>query len=226
MPFVHFFPSINYAQNFSSQEISRWQQQANQVTIIRDNWGVPHIYGISDADVVFGLMYAQCEDNYWQLEESGIRALGRAAEIYGEKELQSDAGVALFECVNKGKEAYAKADLFLKKLCDAAAAGINFYLHKQPDLEKRLLHKYEPWFFLMPSPLNPTSHGITQMEMKNAFAQSINMQPKSPNEQLLQKESGSNTIALSPKKTKADTACYLSIHMLIFLEADNDMKPI
>ncbi len=71
-----FSPSINYAQNFSSQEISRWQQQANQVTIIRDNWGVPHIYGISDADVVFGLMYAQCEDNYWQLEESGIRALG------------------------------------------------------------------------------------------------------------------------------------------------------
>jgi penicillin amidase len=200
---VLLLPVYSFAQSFTKNEITNWQQQANQVTIIRDNWGVPHIYGTSDADVVFGLMYAQCEDNYWQLEESGIRALGRAAEIYGEKELQSDAGVALFECVNKGKEAYAKADIFLKKLCDAAAAGINFYLHKQPDLEKRLLHKYEPWFFLMPYPLNPTSHGITQMEIKNAFAQSFTMQLKNPDEQLLQKESGSNTIALSPKKTKS-----------------------
>ncbi len=77
-------PAVACSQQFSRQEVARFKDQAKNVTIFRDTWGVPHVYGKTDADAVFGLMYAQCEDNYWQLEESGIRALGRAAEIYGE----------------------------------------------------------------------------------------------------------------------------------------------
>ena len=76
------------AQDFSKQEISRWEQQAKQVTIIRDNWGIPHIYGKTDADAVFGLLYAQCEDDFKRVEMNYIEKLGRMAEVKGEEYLQ------------------------------------------------------------------------------------------------------------------------------------------
>lgn len=208
--FLLYLPLCTFGQLHTTKEIQHWQQQARRVMIIRDNWGVPHIYGKTDADAAFGLMYAQCEDNYWQMEESTSRLLGRMAEIYGEKELQGDAAVALFECVKKGKETYAKADPFLTRLCSAAAAGINFYLYKHPDTEKRLLHKYEPWFFLVPSPLNPVCHGINQNEMKNVFTRSISKTlPEGYEEELVQEESGSNAIALSPAKTTSGNSMLL-----------------
>ena len=64
------------AQKFSSTEINRWQQQAKQVTITRDNWGIPHISGKTDADAVFGLLYAQCEDDFKRVELNYIEKLG------------------------------------------------------------------------------------------------------------------------------------------------------
>jgi penicillin amidase len=203
-------PLSTIGQSFTQTEINQWKQQAKQITIIRDRWGVPHIYGKSDADAVFGLMYAQCEDNYWQIEETMIRQLGRAAEIYGEKELQADASVALFECVKRGKEMYVKASSLLKALCDAATAGINLYIHTHPAIEKRLLRKYEPWFFLIPSSLNPSSHGISTTETRNVFTQSlINKQAEGIEELFLRTESGSNTIALAPKKTSSGNSMLL-----------------
>ncbi len=62
--FILGFPCMLSAQGFNKKEIARWQQEANQVTIIRDKWGIPHIYGKKDADAVFGLLYAQCEDDF------------------------------------------------------------------------------------------------------------------------------------------------------------------
>ena len=73
------------AQNFTPEEITRWQQQAKRVTIIRDKWGIPHIYGKTDADCAFGLLYAQCEDDFKRVEKNYIDILGRSAEIHGEK---------------------------------------------------------------------------------------------------------------------------------------------
>ncbi len=216
--FCLFISTSLVAQNFTKKEIATWQQQAKRITIIRDNWGVPHIYGKTDADCAFGLMYAQCEDNFWQMEETAIRALGRAAEVYGERELERDAAVALFESVKRGKEIYAKAAPFLKLLCNAAADGINFYLQKHPGVERRLLYKYEPWYFLLPGPLSPGSHGITQAEMKNAYAQSLhNSQPEGLEEKLDKSESGSNTIALAPNKTKTgNTMLLINPHVSFF----------
>src|SRR3982751_449521 len=84
------FPLHLLAQPFSTIEVASWQQQAKRVTIIRDNWGIPHIYGKSDADAVFGLLYAQCEDDFKRVEMNYIEKLGRLAEIKGQKELTSD----------------------------------------------------------------------------------------------------------------------------------------
>src|SRR5688572_16881918 len=81
---VLLFPFQLYAQSFSKTEVSQWELQAKQVTIIRDNWGIPHIYGKTDADAVFGLMYAQCEDDFKRVEMNYMEKLGRMAEVKGE----------------------------------------------------------------------------------------------------------------------------------------------
>ena len=192
------------SQKLSEEEIKQSEKRAKNVTIIRDNWGVPHIYGKTDADVVFGIMYAQCEDNFWQLEETYIRGLGRAGELYGEKELEADAEVRLFECVKNAKETYAKADPFVKDLCNAGAASINYYLYTHNSVNRRLLQVYEPWFFLLPETLSARSHGVTGAEVRNAFdGAMLKSQPEGPYELLQQNESGSNTFALAPSKTKS-----------------------
>ena len=59
---------ISKAQKYSASEIARWEKHAKQVNIIRDEWGIAHVYGKTDADAVFGLMYAQSEENVGQIE--------------------------------------------------------------------------------------------------------------------------------------------------------------
>jgi acyl-homoserine-lactone acylase len=75
--FLLFFPSFAFSQTFTPQEINKYKAEAQRVTIIRDNWGIPHIYGKTDADVVFGLLYAQCEENFQKVEENNLEMLGR-----------------------------------------------------------------------------------------------------------------------------------------------------
>src|SRR6266853_5078633 len=84
-----------FAQQFSKEEIIRWEKQAKNVTIIRDNYGIPHIYGKTDADAVFGLLYAQCEDDFKRVEMSYMEKLGRMAEVKGEPSLYADLLIRL-----------------------------------------------------------------------------------------------------------------------------------
>lgn len=118
---------------------------ARSVTIYRDTWGVPHIYGPTDAAVVFGLMYAQAEDNYWQVEEDYIHGLGRAAEMYGERGLLASMLYRAFEVERLAKEEYAGAPPATRKICDAFAAGLNYYLERHPEVKRRLISHFEPW---------------------------------------------------------------------------------
>src|ERR1035441_9572690 len=75
-----------FAQKFSTREIARYKLEASRVSIIRDNYGIPHVYGKTDADAVFGLLYAQCEDDFNRVEMNYIEKLGREAEVTGGKD--------------------------------------------------------------------------------------------------------------------------------------------
>src|SRR5216110_1383270 len=88
-------PYSLFAQKFSKEEITRWEKQSKQVTIIRDNWGIPHVYGKTDADAVFGLLYAQCEDDFKRVEMNYIEKLGRMAEVKGASVLYDDLLIRL-----------------------------------------------------------------------------------------------------------------------------------
>ncbi|MFK8015389.1 MAG: penicillin acylase family protein [Gammaproteobacteria bacterium] len=126
-------------------ELRRLASIAERVEIVRDNFGVPHIYGESDADAVFGLLYAQAEDDFNRIEQNYIWATGRLAEVEGEAALFSDLRARLFMTVEEAKAAYADAPGWLKALCDAYADGLNYYLITHPDVTPRLLTRFEPW---------------------------------------------------------------------------------
>ncbi len=93
--FFFLLPSISFSQKFTLKETLRYEAEAKNVTIIRDNWGIPHIYGNTDADAVFGLLYAQCEDDFKRVEMNYIEKLGRLAEVKGESELYNDLLIRL-----------------------------------------------------------------------------------------------------------------------------------
>ena len=137
------------AQKFTKAEVARWQQQARQVQIIRDTWGVPHIYGKTDADAVFGLLYSQCEDDFDRVETNYLDAVGRLAEVEGEKELYHDLRARLFMDTTQAIAIYKKSPVDLKKLLEAFADGTNYYLATHPTVQPRLLRRFQPWMPLM-----------------------------------------------------------------------------
>jgi acyl-homoserine lactone acylase PvdQ len=117
------------------------------VTIVRDAWGVPTVHGPTDAAVAFGLAYVQAEDNYWQIEEDYIRALGRASNYYGERCLANDLVKAAFEVERLSRAEYEREPPERRAIWDAFAAGLNYYLRTRPEARPRLISPWEPWMF-------------------------------------------------------------------------------
>jgi acyl-homoserine-lactone acylase len=142
---------------------------ARSVTIYRDTYGVPHIYAKTDAAVVFGLMYAQAEDNFWQLETDLIRIIGRSAELDGTRGIAGDLLVRAYESEKRAQEDYARATPQLRALCDAFAGGLNYFLATHPDVKPRLITRFEPWFILAEDRRGPAGTSITQEERQRAF---------------------------------------------------------
>ncbi|EAQ98866.1 acylase [Congregibacter litoralis] len=126
-------------------ELARLEARAAAVTIIRDDYGVPHIYAKTDADAVFGLLYAQAEDDFPRVERNYYWAIGRLAEAEGEAALFSDLRARLYMSTDEAKAAYAKAPPWLQALCDAFADGLNYYLATHPEVTPKVLTRFEPW---------------------------------------------------------------------------------
>jgi acyl-homoserine-lactone acylase len=129
-------------------EISKWQERADGITIIRDNYGVPHIYGETDADAVFGMVYAQCEDDFNRVEVNYINALGRMAEVEGEDLIYTDLRMKLYIDPVEVKKEYENSPGWLKDLMDAFADGANYYLYTHPEIKPKLITRFEPWMAL------------------------------------------------------------------------------
>src|ERR1043165_6955408 len=93
---------------FHTPLLAQTQPLAKDVTIYRDTYGVPHVFGRTDASTVFGFAYAQAEDNFWRVEENFILALGRASEVYGEKALDEDRLNHALEIPRLARAEYAR----------------------------------------------------------------------------------------------------------------------
>lgn len=131
-----------------SKEMLRWRETARRVTIVRDDWGIAHIRGRTDADAVFGMIYAQAEDDFPRIEANYLTALGRLAEAEGESALMQDLRARLYVDPETLKAHYAKSPPWLKRLMDAWADGLNYYLAMNPQVRPKVLARFEPWMAL------------------------------------------------------------------------------
>ncbi|GAB3887013.1 penicillin acylase family protein [Spirosoma agri] len=206
------FVSISVqGQSFSQAEIARWQQQAKQVTITRDTWGVPHIYGKTDADVVFGLLYTQCEDDFDRVEENYITSIGRLAEIEGESALYHDLRARLFMDSTQAIAIYKKSPAWMKSLLDAFASGTNYYLYTHPTVKPRLLKRFQPWMPLMFSEGSIGGNiSVVPTERIKAFYEQRKSTSWLHNVDHYERESvGSNGFAIAPSKSATKNALLL-----------------
>ncbi|MCV9933285.1 penicillin acylase family protein [Flavobacterium sp. LS1R47] len=219
--FCSFSISI-FSQNVSKKEIKKFQEIAQKVTIIRDNWGIPHIYGKTDADAVFGLMYAQCEDDFKRIEMNYIEKLGRLSEIKGQSVLYNDLEIRLLIDTQEAKADYKKAPIWLKKLLNSYADAINFYLYKHPEVKPALLTRFEPWFPLLwtDGSIGAISTAdLTTGELKAFYSGNNDKVAYLEREKNVQ--TGSNGFAFSPSKTADGNAIlYINPHTTFYFRPE------
>ena len=185
---------------------------AKMVTIYRDTYGVPHVFGQTDASTVFGFAYAQAEDNFWRVEENFISALGRLSEVYGEKTLDEDRLNHALEIPRLAREEYARLDRHMRALCDAFAAGFNYFLLRHPEVRPRLLTRIEPWHTLA---------FIRYNYYQNGFARDRNLRQgglqTAQSENDLKPHVGSNGWVIGPSKSASGHAMlFINPHLPFF----------
>jgi acyl-homoserine-lactone acylase len=129
-------------------EVARWQREARAVTIVRDDWGIAHVRGKTDADAVFGMVYAQAEDDFNRIETNYINAMGRLAEAVGEGAIWQDLRMKLFIDPDSMRAKYTASPAWLKRLMSAWADGLNYYLTTHPRVKPRVITRFEPWMAL------------------------------------------------------------------------------
>jgi len=194
-----------------ASEAARLKAAAQRVTILRDKWGIPHIYGKTDADAVFGMVYAQAEDDFHRVELNFINAMGRLAEVEGEAELYRDLRMKLFINPDELQRQYAIAPAWLQKLMNAWADGLNYYLQTHPDVKPALLTRFEPWMALSFSEgsIGGDIETIDIKQLQELYANGAKaplMQPvlmsSSDGVDLDKEPGGSNGFAIAPALTK------------------------
>jgi acyl-homoserine-lactone acylase len=210
----------------SQPDAARLEKQAQQVTIIRDDWGIAHVYGKSDADAVFGMIYAQAEDDFNRVETNYINATGRMAEAEGEKAIYQDLRMKLFIDPTEMKKLYESSPDWLKQLMNAWADGLNFYLLKHPEVHPRVITHFEPWMALTFSEgsIGGDIEGIS-LDSLEAFYGKMAGAAAKEDPALPPETTGSNGIAIAPANTVSHHALLLiNPHTSFFFRSELQMS--
>jgi len=206
------FSLTSFGQSFSKSEINKWQAQANRTTIIRDTWGVPHIYGKTDADAVFGFLYAQCEDDFPRVELNYITSMGRLAEVEGEEKLYHDLRQRLFYDTLMAEAIYKESPAWLKRLCNAFADGANYYLYTHPEVKPKLIKRFQPWmpFLFSEGSIGGDIESISINRLKEFYGSGDRFIPEEIDHNEPEPEPrGSNGFAIAPALTANGNALLL-----------------
>jgi acyl-homoserine lactone acylase PvdQ len=188
---------------------ARWEQQAKNVSIVRDNWGIAHVTGKTDADAIFGMIYAQAEDDFNRIETNYLNAMGRLAEAEGESAIWRDLRMKIFIHPEALKKQFAESPAWLQKLMTAWADGLNFYLAKHPEVKPRVITRFEPWMALSftEGSIGGDIETINLARLQSFYGSQLAASLEAPD--LFKEPSGSNGIAIAPKNTVAGHALLL-----------------
>ncbi|MCJ8209174.1 penicillin acylase family protein [Mucilaginibacter sp. RS28] len=230
LPLLALLPFFAHAQRFSKDEIKRFESKAAQVNIIRDNYGVPHIYGRTDADVVFGLMYTQCEDNFKAIERNYLYQMGRQAEVDGKSRVFEDLQMQLIADTADAIKDYGKATIWMRDLLNAFADGVNYYLYKHPEVKPLVLKRFEPWFPLMytDGSVAATDFGGATVSETAAFygkEEKVGLTRSRPSDDITallnEREIGSNGFAIAPSRSASGKAMlYINPHVPFYFRTE------
>ena len=209
----------------SAADLGRWTRHAQNVTITRDDWGIPHISGKTDADAVFGLLYAQAEDDFNRVETNYFNALGRAAESEGDGAIYRDLRMRLINNPDSLKAIYSRSPRWLRSVMNAWADGLNYYLYKHPEVKPKVIARFEPW---MPLAFSDGSIGpdiesvnLTQLAAFYGGQPKVALAALSRIPLAASPDRGSNGVAIAPSKTLSHHALLLiNPHTSFFFRAE------
>lgn len=194
------FPGLASA---TVSEFERWERQAANVTITRDDWGIAHINGTTDADAVFGMIYAQAEDDFNRIETNYLNSMGRLAEAEGETAIWRDLRMKLFIDPVELKKNYEASPLWLKTLMNAWADGLNYYLAKHPAVSPRVITRFEPWMALSftEGSIGGDIESINLSRLQQMYDNARPVVVANTDDEEEPEPRGSNGIAIAPKNT-------------------------
>lgn len=184
-------------------DIARWEHEAQNVTIIRDNWGIAHVYGKTDADAVFGMEYAQAEDDFNRVETNYINAMGRLAETEGKSAIYQDLRMKLFIDPETLKKQYAESPAWLKTLMNAFADGLNYYLYKHPEVKPKVIKRFEPWMALSftEGSIGGDIERVNITHLAAFYGHELVVQAIPADPDAIPEPTGSNGMAIAPSNT-------------------------
>ena len=190
-------------------EAALWRAQAARITITRDDWGIAHIRGKTDADAVFGMAYTQAEDDFNRVETNYLTSLGRTAEAEGASAIWQDLRQKLYVDPVEMKAEYVRSPAWLRALMDSWAAGLNFYLATHPTTKPRVITRFEPWMALSftEGSIGGDIERISLSDLAAFYGGTKSVQRDDP--LAFREPTGSNGIAISPKITRDGHALLL-----------------
>jgi acyl-homoserine-lactone acylase len=195
----------------ANTDTTGWEQRARNVTIIRDDWGIAHIYGKTDADAIFGMIYAQAEDDFNRVETNYLNSMGRLAEVEGESAIYQDLRMKLFIDPDSMKAQFAASPEWLKALMNAWADGLNFYLSRHPAVMPRVITRFEPWMALSFSEgsIGGDIESVSLRGLEGFYGNRVVSQAGEENGAVPKEPTGSNGVAIAPSNTASHHALLL-----------------
>ncbi len=181
-------------------ETQRLAQRAATITIVRDPWGIAHIRGRTDADAIFGMTYAQAEDDFNRVETNYLTSLGRLAEADGEDAIWKDLRQRLWIDEIDLKAKYTASPLWLQQLMIGWADELNHYLATHPAVHPRVLNRFEPWMALSFSE-GSIGGDIEYVDLGGLRALYDRVAPQVASAEPWGEPQGSNGIAIGPSRS-------------------------
>jgi acyl-homoserine-lactone acylase len=209
-------------------DLTRWKAEAARVTIVRDDWGIAHVSGRTDADAVFGMIYAQAEDDFPRIEANYLTSLGRTAEAEDEKAIWQDLRSRLYYSPETLQANYAQSPEWLKRLMNAWADGLNYYLASHPNVHPRAITRFEPWMAMSftEGSIGGDIERIDLDELRKFYTGKEVRTKTAVADAPMAEPQGSNGIAISPRITAPGTGALLLInpHTSFYFRSELQMK--